>query len=168
MAHRTLSQSWKRVTRSPETGGKQSCGDRAGGFGRPRGPRSRNSVIPDIRMSGEHAVLERLGGHPAHRQQPLPALPVIVGLVDVPGHAEIWEADRRQESQAVGAALGGQAKKRPLLSQRPRPRAQGAAGGSACKLLGSSSEDPVTSHVTHKHPESSAPRHTSKVLLLKS
>lgn len=47
--------------------------------------------LPDIRVSGEDTVFERLGGHPAHGQQPLPSFAVIVRLVDVSGHAEICQ-----------------------------------------------------------------------------
>lgn len=51
------------------------------------------TLIPDIGMSGEDAILEGLGRHPAHRQQALPAFPVVVCLVDVSCHTKIWRED---------------------------------------------------------------------------
>lgn len=53
------------------------------------------SLIPDVRVSGEDSILERLGGHPAHRQQPLSSFPVIVCLVDVSRHTKICKVERR-------------------------------------------------------------------------
>lgn len=55
-------------------------------------------LIPDVRVSGENAVLEGLGGHPAHGQKSFPSFPVVVCLVDVSCHAEICGADRRHGS----------------------------------------------------------------------
>lgn len=56
------------------------------------------SLVPDVRVRGEDSILEGLGGHPAHGQQPLPSLPVIVGLIDVSRHPKICEEERRHES----------------------------------------------------------------------
>lgn len=44
---------------------------------------------PHVRLAGEHAVHQGLGGHPPHRQQALPLLAVVVVLVDVTGQAKV-------------------------------------------------------------------------------
>lgn len=46
---------------------------------------------PAVRVSCEDPVLQGLGGHPSNRKQALPTLPVVIGLVDVSCHAEIWQ-----------------------------------------------------------------------------
>lgn len=42
-------------------------------------------------MCSEDSVLQRLRCHPPDGQQALPSFPVVVGLVDVSGHAKVWE-----------------------------------------------------------------------------
>lgn len=42
-------------------------------------------------MCREDSILQRLRRHPPDRQQALPAFPVVVGLIDVSGHAEVLE-----------------------------------------------------------------------------
>lgn len=83
--------------RGQETGAKSRGGDQASGTG--VGPACQGAcLVPDVGVSGEHAVFEGLGGHPTHRQKALPSFPVIVSLVDVSRHAEICGAGGRQGS----------------------------------------------------------------------
>lgn len=85
MAHITLCQSWKGGNEEQKTSATSS--HREGlGLASQEKPR-----LPDVGMSGEDAVLEGLGGHPAHGQQAFPSFPVIVSLIDVSRHAKICE-----------------------------------------------------------------------------
>lgn len=46
---------------------------------------------PAVWMCSEDSVLKRLRCHPPDGQQALPALPVVVGLVDVSCHTKVWQ-----------------------------------------------------------------------------
>lgn len=56
-----------------------------------------SSAPPDIRVGGEDPIFEGLRGHPAHGQQPLPTLAVIVCLIHVSSHPEVWKVRERVE-----------------------------------------------------------------------
>jgi len=56
------------------------------------------SYVPDIGHGGEHAVFQGLRRHPAHREQTLAPFPIVVRLIDVPGHAEVWRGERERET----------------------------------------------------------------------
>lgn len=51
-----------------------------------------NGSLPHVRHGGEDAVFEGFWRHPAHRQQSLPTLSVVICLVNVPRHAKIYKA----------------------------------------------------------------------------
>ena len=46
---------------------------------------------PHIWVRCEYAILQRFRRHPPHRQKSFAALSVIIRLVDISGHAEVWE-----------------------------------------------------------------------------
>lgn len=55
--------------------------------------------IPDIRHCSEHAILQRLWRHPAHRQQALPSFSVVICLINVSCHAKIWREKNEMKNE---------------------------------------------------------------------
>lgn len=62
-------------------------------------------IIPDIRHGGEDAVFQRLGRHPADRQQALASFSVVIRLVNIPGHAKVCSTERKTGKQRLGKPL---------------------------------------------------------------
>lgn len=55
-------------------------------------------------MSGKNAVFERLRRHPSYGQKPLPTFTIVIGLVNVSGHAEICN-DPNQRRFILGSVI---------------------------------------------------------------
>lgn len=75
------------------------------------------SFIPDVRMSGEDSILEGLGGHPAHGQQPFSSFAVIVCLIDVSRHTEVCKVERKHITRVtLFGQLMGERRRCTILS----------------------------------------------------
>ena len=83
----------------------------------PLSPRS-SQAPPDVRVGGEDPVFEGLRGHPAHGQQPLPALAVVVCLIHVSSHSEVWKG---RVDRVWGSRASHQLLPQEYLSQPPPP-----------------------------------------------
>lgn len=52
-------------------------------------------------MCSEDSVLQGLGCHPPDRKQSLPALPVVIGLIDVSRHTKVWQKKQKHSHYLV-------------------------------------------------------------------
>lgn len=52
--------------------------------------------LPAVGPGGEDAVFQGLRGHPPDRQQTLPTFAVIIRLIDISGHAEVWTKTKKK------------------------------------------------------------------------
>lgn len=49
-----------------------------------------HALLPDIRVGGKHAILQRLWGHPADWKQTFTTFTIVICLVNVSGHAKVY------------------------------------------------------------------------------
>lgn len=60
------------------------------------------ACLPDIRVGGENAVFQRLRRHPADREQTFATFAIVIGLINVPGHAKICSEIKENMLQQNG------------------------------------------------------------------